>query len=400
MLKTASATGTGPRGRLRQTLVAAQIALSLVLLVAASLFTRSFARAGSMDPGFTLRQGVLASIDLLPGGYDQARGVALLDQIADRVSSLPHVVSASVARSIPLDLSGGSDMGVDVEGYAAREGEEVQAQYNQVGTGYFSTMGIPLVRGRAFDGHDRAGGQRVAIVNETMARHYWAGRDPIGGVIRFGTGPVTIVGVAKDGKYQRLNESPRNYLYLPVAQNYRPDMVLHVRTDTDPAAVVPSIHAAVRAIDPNLPLFDVRTVEDHLQISTFIARLAASMLGFFGVLGLLLAAVGLYGVVGFNAALRVREIGLRVALGAGRRQVAGLVLRDATTVVGAGLAAGLLLSLLAGRVLASQLTGVTGTDPVSFAGTACLLGAVAGTACAIPAWRAARLSPLTALRRD
>ncbi|HWJ55201.1 MAG TPA: FtsX-like permease family protein, partial [Vicinamibacterales bacterium] len=265
---------------------------------------------------------------------------------------------------------------------------------------YFETMGISLVRGRTFDTRDRAGAQRVAIVNETMAQRCWPGRDPVGGVIRFGSGPVTIVGVAKDGKYRQLNEAPLNYLYLPVAQNYRPDMVLHVRTDGDPALVLPSIHAAVRGIDPNLPLFDVRTVEEHRQISTFIPRLAASLLGFFAVLGLLLAAVGLYGVVGFNAAQRTREIGLRIALGAERRQVLALILSDAAAVVGVGLAAGLALSLALGRVLASQLTGVSGADPVTFVSTAALLGVVAAAACAIPAWRAAKLSPLTALRRD
>jgi predicted permease len=400
MLTTASATGTGSRGRLRQLLVSAQIALSLVLLVAASLFTRSFARAGAVDPGFTMREGVLAAIDLLPAGYDEPRGVAFFDELTRRVAGLPHVVSAAVARSVPLDLSSGSDMYVAVEGYVPREGEDIQAHYNQVGTGYFETMGIPLVRGRAFEARDRAGAPRVAIVNETMARRYWPGREAIGGIIRFGSGPVTIVGVARDGKYQRLNEAPRNYLYLPVAQQYRPDLVLHVRTDAAAALVVPSIQALLRELDPALPLFDVRTMDEHLEISTFIPRMAASMLGFFGLLGLLLAAVGLYGVVGFNAAQRMREIGLRVALGADRRDVVALILGDAAAVVGGGLGAGLLLALGTGRLLASQLTGVSGADAASFAAAALLLAAVAVTACAIPAWRAARVSPLVALRRD
>jgi predicted permease len=399
-LKAASPTGTGPRGRLRQTLVAAQVALSLVLLVAASLFTRSFTRAGAMDPGFTLRQGALASVDLLSAGYDEAHGTVLLERVIDRVSALPGVAAASVGRSVPLDLSSGADMTVDVDGYAPRDGEDIVAYYNQVGRGYFETMGIAIVAGRAFDSRDRAGAARVGIINETMARRYWKDRNPIGGTIRYGSGPVTIVGVAKDGKYQRLNEEPRNYLYLPVLQNYRPDMVLHVRTAGHPSAVLPSVQAAIRAIDPNLPLFDVRTVEDHLSISTFIPRIAASMLGVFGMLGLLLAAVGLYGVVSFNAAQRSREIGLRVALGAGRAQVAGLVLRDAMTVVGIGLAAGLVLAFAAGRLVASQLTGVSGSDLVSFAGTAALLAVVAAGACVLPAWRAASLNPLTALRRD
>jgi predicted permease len=399
-LKEATPSGTGPRGRLRQTLVAAQVALSLVLLVAASLFVRSFTRAGDMDPGFTARQGLLASVDLLSAGYDEPRGTALLEQLVTRVSAIPGVEAASVARSIPLDLSSGSDMNLSVEGYAAREGEEINAAYNQVGRGYFETMGVPIVKGRSFDGRDRTGTARVAIVNETMARRYWPGRDPVGGTIRFGSGAVTIVGVAKDGKYQRLNEEPRNYMYLPVEQNYRPDLVLHVRSAGSPSAVLPSIQAAVRALDANLALFDVRTLDEHMEISTFIPRIAASMLGLFGLLGLLLAAVGLYGVVGFNAAQRTREIGLRAALGATRRQIVGLMLRDAVVVVGTGLAAGLALAIVVGRLVASQLTGVSGTDPVSFGVTAALLALVAACACVLPAWRAASLNPLNALRRD
>jgi predicted permease len=399
-LKATSATGTAPRGRLRQALVAAQIALSLVLLVSASLFTRSFARAGELDPGFTMRDGILAAVDLLPAGYDEARGAAFFDQLIDRVSALPGVVSASVARTVPLDLSSGSEQGVSIDGYTPRDGEEIIVPYNQVGRAYFETMGIPIVRGRAIDGRDRAGAARVAVVNETMARRYWPGRDPVGSTIRFGSGPVTVIGVAKDGKYTRLNEEPRNQMYLAVAQSYRPDTVLHVRTAGNPSAVLPSVHAAVRALDPNLPLFDVRTMDEHLGISTFISRIAASMLGLFGTLGVLLAAVGLYGVVGFNAAQRSREIGLRVALGADRRQVVALMLRDAAGVVGGGLAAGLALAFAAGRLVASQLTGVSGTDPVSFIGTAALLAIVAAAACLLPAWRAARSSPLAALRAD
>ena len=240
----------------------------------------------------------------------------------------------------------------------------------------------------------------MAVINETMARRYWPGRDPIGATIRFGRGPVTIVGVARDGKYSRLSEEPRNYLYLPALQNYRPDLVLHVKTDVEPAVVLPAIRAAVRGMDPNLPLFDVRTIEEHMQISTFIARMAASMLGLFGILGLLLAAVGLYGVIAFNAAQRTREIGLRMALGAGRGQVVWLVLRNGFALTAVGLSTGMALAFGAGRLVAGQLTGVSGADPLSFAGTAILLSIVATVACVLPARRASCLNPLTALRRD
>jgi macrolide transport system ATP-binding/permease protein len=399
-LKSAAPTGTGRQGRLRQLLVVGQVGLCVVLLVCASLFARSLSRAASADTGFTLRTGLLASIDLLPAGYDEARGGAFFQALRARVAALPHVTGVAVARSVPLDLSGGSDTLVTVDGYSAKEGEDVPTYYNQVGPGYFDTMGIPMVRGRAIDDHDAAGQPRVAVINETMARRYWPNRDAVGGVIRFGSGPVTVVGVARDGKYQRLSEAPRNYLYLPVLQNYRPDLVLHVRTDGDPALVASSVQAAVRALDPNLPLFDVRTVEDHMRISTFIPRLAASMLGLFGVLGLLLASVGLYGVIAFNASERTREIGLRMALGAGRAQVVWLVLREGFALAAAGIAGGIALAFVAGRLVAGQLTGISGADPLSFASTAALLAAVAALACILPARRASALNPLTALRRD
>ncbi len=401
-LKEWSPTGTGASSRLRRLLVVGQVGLSVVLLVCASLFARSLTHAGSVDPGFTLREGLLASIDLLPAGYDEARGAAFIDRLLERVAALPNVSGATVARTMPLDVGGSSDMTVAVDGYTPREGEEVMAYYNQVGPMYFETMGIPLVKGRAITARDRAGygAVPVAVINETMARRYWAGRDPIGATIRFGRGPVTIVGIARDGKYSRLSEEPRNYIYLPALQNYRPDLILHVKTAADPALVLPALRAAVREIDPNLPLFDVRTIEEHMRISTFIARMAASMLGLFGLLGVLLAGVGLYGVIAFNAAQRTREIGLRMALGAGRGQVIWLVLRDGFFLAAAGIGSGLALAVAAGRLVAGQLTGVSGSDPVSFAGTAILLSAVAAVACVLPARRASALNPLTALRRD
>jgi predicted permease len=274
------------------------------------------------------------------------------------------------------------------------------AYYNQVGPRYFETMGIPIVRGRGLTSRDTSGQPQVAVINETMARRYWPGSDPIGAIVRFGSGPVTIVGVARDGKYSRLSEAPRNYMYLPALQNYRPDLLLHIATDADPAAVLPAVRGVVRELDSNLALFDVRTLEQHMRISTFLARMAASMLGLFGALGLLLAAVGLYGVIAFNAAQRTREIGLRVALGAAQRDVAWMVMRQGLILGVIGLASGLALALAASRVLAGQLLGVSPVDPVSFAGASVLLLAIAALASAIPARRAARLDPVVALRRE
>jgi predicted permease len=272
--------------------------------------------------------------------------------------------------------------------------------YTGVGPEYFDTLGVPIVQGRGITARDTEKQPLVAVINETMARRYFKGRDPIGGVLRFGSGPVTVVGVAKDGKYQQLTEAPRGYLYLPVLQNYRPDTLVLVRTAADPAAVLGAVQGEIRELDPSLPLFDVRTVAEHRQISMFIPRMASTLLGLFGALALVLAVVGLYGVIAYTVTQRTHEIGVRVALGAARNDVARLVMRQGLQLAAIGLGVGLLLALGAGRVLSKQLVGVSPADPLSFGGTALVLLLVAALASAIPARRAATLDPLTALRRD
>ena len=301
---------------------------------------------------------------------------------------------------MPLDISSGSGMSVDVDGYQPRDGEELHAYYNRVGPRYFETLGIPIVRGRAIDENDVEGKPLAVVINETMAKKYWEGRDRIGSTVRFGEGPATIVGIAKDGKYGRLNESPRNYVYIAVYQYFRPDVQLQVRTAGDPAAVLPAIQAELKKLDPNLPLFDARTVEEHRQLSVFIPTMASTLLGLFGGLALLLAVVGLDSVVACSVAQRTREIGIRMALGAGRAAILGMVLRQGLVLTGVGLAIGMALALGAAHALKSQLLGLTATDPTSFAGTTIVLLVVALAACALPARRASRLDPLTALRRD
>jgi predicted permease len=399
-LKESTQNTAGRRSWMRQALVAGQVALSLVLLVSASLFARSLVQARGMDPGFSTRQALLASIDLLPNGYDEDRGGAFVQALLQRVSALPHVTSASVAQSLPLDVGTGSDMGLTIDGYVRRPGEEVNAYYNRVGPEYFETMGVEIVSGRGITKRDVKGQPLVVVVNETMARRYWNGHDPIGRTIRFGGGPATIVGVARDGRYSKLDESPRNYMYVPVLQWWRPDMILHVRTDVAPAAVVQGVQAEVKRLDANVPLFDIRTLDEHLELSVFIPRLAGWLLGVFGMLGLTLAVVGIYGVVTFNVAQRTREIGVRVALGAARSEIVAMVVRQGLRVTVIGLAVGLVLAGAAARLLSGQLLGVSALDPLSFGGTAALLLAVATAASLFPARRAAGLDPIAALRRD
>ena len=390
----------GGRGRLRQALAVAQVALSLLLLVCAALFVRSLARAQSMDSGYSARQGFVAAIDLLAGGYDQARGTVFYQQVLSRVASLPGVERASLVQTLPLDIGSGSDMNVAVDGYVPSENEPMTVYYNRVGPDYFDALGVDIVEGRAVNARDVTGQPQVAVINETMARRYFQGRSAIGGILRFGSGPVTVVGVARDGKYSRLTEAPRSYLYLPILQSYRPDSLLLVRTSGDPATVIGAVQRELRALDPNLPLFDIRTLAEHRQLSMFIPKMASTMLGLFGILALVLSVVGLYGVIAYSVTQRTREIGVRVALGAGRHEVAWLVMRQGLTLAALGLGVGLVLAFAAGKLLAKQLVGVSPGDPLSFLGTAALLLSVAILATAIPARRAATLDPLIALRRD
>ena len=395
-----AAGGGAGRARVRNSLVVVQVALSLLLLVCAALFVRGLSVARAADPGFSIRNGVMAAVDLLPGGYDPARGSAFHRQLLERVSALPQVESATVATNMPLDISRGSDMAVDIEGYTPSAGEEIHALYNRVGPSYFETMGVPIVAGRPLDATDTEGRPLTVVVNETMARRYWPGQDAVGRTVRFGTGPATVVGVARDGKYGRLNEAPQNFLYVPLAQFFRHEAILIVRTAGDPSAVISGLHSTVASLDPDLPLFDVRPVAEHLELSVFIPRLATMVLGMFGVLALLLAVVGLYSVVAFGVAQRTREIGIRIAIGASRADILRLVLRQGMRLTMIGLFAGVVLAAAAAHAVRSQLIGVEPLDVTSFAGTAVLLLLVSLLACAIPARRAARLDPVRALRLD
>ena len=396
----AAASGGVARARMRSALVVAQVALSLLLLVCAALFLRGLTHAGRVDPGFDLRSGVIAALDLLPNGYDAPRGTAFHAALIERVSALPGVESATIAATMPLDISRGSEMAVDIHGYQPAPNEVVEAAYNRVGPRYFETMGIPIVAGRPLDATDVDGRRVAVVINETMARKYWGGQDPVGRTVDFGAGPATVVGIAKDGKYGQVNEAPQNYMYVALAQVFRHDGLLIVRTAGDPSGVIGAIGREVRTLDPNLPLFDVRTLAEHMQASIFIPRLAGTILTVFGGLALLLAMVGLYSVIAFGVVQRTREIGVRIALGATRREILRLVLRQGLVLTGIGVVIGTALAALAAHALRSQLIGVAPLDPVSFGSTVTLLAVVACAACAIPARRASRLDPVRALRLE
>jgi putative ABC transport system permease protein len=344
-------------------------------------------------------------MDLRLQGYDETRGRNFTDQLLERVRALPGVVSASLTDRLPLDLDG-AWRGVTIEGYTPQPGESTGINSSFVAPGYFETLRIPLLRGRTFQRQDGANAPGVALVNESFARRYWPGQSPLGkriqmGAVRSGVNDapyLTVIGIVKDGKYVSLGEEAAPFIYFNMAQNVGLSPTLVVRTQGDPLNSLAAVRGEVAALDKNLPLYDVKTMRQHLGLALLPARLAGSVLGVFGMMALALAAAGIYGVMAYSVAQRTREIGIRMALGANARDVLRLVTRQGMTLVAIGMAIGLTSALALTQLLKSLLLGVSSTDPLTFAVIALLLIAVALLACWIPARRATKVDPMIALR--
>ena len=398
-----SVAGGGMRARLRGALVVAQIALSSVLLICAGLFLRSIDRAAKLDPGFTTRDALLAAIDLPPNRYDEARGNALYRELVERVAALPGVESATLASRMPLDFGGSSSYYLEIDGYTPAPEEEVIVRYFQVGPDYLKTMGIDLVDGRDVAVQDDAAAPGVLIVNQTMASRYWPAGQALGSTVRIADRAFTVVGIARDGKYSSLNEPPRPFFYLPVLQMHRSEMILIARTGPgrgEPLDLAPAVAGTIRQLDRDLPLAAVRSLGEHLRISVLSQRLAASFLGVVGLLALVLATVGLYSVVRYAAAQRRREMGVLVALGARRSDLARLVLTQGLALVAAGAVVGLAFAFGLTRFLSGLLLGVSATDPLILLGAPAMLAAIALLACWLPAREAAEVDPVVVLRSE
>jgi predicted permease len=403
------------RYNLRSALVVSQVALSLVLLVAAGLFLRSLREVQSIRPGFDANRLVSTQLPVNLLRYTKEQGRTFYRTILERVAALPGVESATVARVAVLGGSG-RIVGLRIEGregsadrllnegggMSVRGRESVNA--NVVGPHYFRTLGVPLQAGRDFEDRDGPEAPPVVVVNDSFARLHFADRrreDVIGRRLNVDgdQGPWReIVGVAGDSKYGSLTEPPTPVVYLPLSQNHETGVVLYVRTRADPASILAGVRGAVRSVEPNLPLPDLRTVAETVEGSLYVSRMAALLLGAFAFLAALLAGIGVYGVTSFAIAQRTREIGVRMALGARGEDVIRLVLDQGLRLVAVGLAIGLFLALAAARSLESFLYGVSGRDATTFAAVPVLLGVVAVGACLLPARRAVRMDPRAALR--
>ena len=388
------------RSWVRSGLLVAQIAVSLALLVAAVLVVRSQTQAGRVNPGFDPAGVNLFAMDAAQSGYDATRGPVLYRNILREVSSLPGVQSASLAFQLPLVVVGMMTRGVDVDGYRPTKSEDMNVGFNIVSEEYFATMRIPVVQGRAFDEHDDASAAKVAIVNVPFARRYWPGQDPIGRTVRIAGDAHRIVGVVREIKYVSVTEDPRPYLYLPLAQSYTPQVTLHVRASADAASEQQRVRSAVRRVDAALPLFDVRPLQTQIDVSLGTFAAATLILSAAGLQALLLAAIGIYGVVSFSVAQRTREIGIRVALGATPTQVLRLIMSQGFMLSVVGIVVGAAMAFASSRILAGLLYGVGPRDPATLVAVALSLMAVAIVACWVPARRALRVDPTTALRYE
>lgn len=395
--ESASASGTRSKARLSSVLVIAQIAMSMLLLVCAGLFIRSFRLAQAFNPGFNPHNVLLNSYDLGGIGYDKKSGTEFHRQVLAKLQAIPGVQSVALATWVPLGFTN-SVTTIEPEDYIPRPHESMDMDFVVTSPRYLSTMQIPLVAGREFAFSDTDRTQPVAIVNQEFARRYWPNADPLGKRLRRGSQSFTVVGIAHNSDTDHLNQKPKPLVYLPLFQTYNPAVAIHARVIGNPLAYAPAVQNAIHQLDADLALFDLFTLDSRIELNTTDARIGGVFVGLFGILALVLAAIGVYGVLAYTTRLRTHEIGIRIALGAEPRDVFGLILRNGAVLAASGIVIGLAASLVLTRALSSLLFSVSTTDPLTFAAVATLLLVVALLACYLPAHRAMRTDPLVALR--
>ncbi len=387
--------------RVRRLLVVAEVALALVLLVCAALCAKGLRQAQQVDVGFKAAGVVVADLQIGMNGYNATTGLPFYRELRQRLASAPGVEEASLASWLPLGLLGCKGTGVDVEGYQRPPGEDPTYEFAVISPRYFATMRIPLAAGRDFTDADDADAAKVAIVNENFARRFWPGQDPIGRRFRSGGAWRTVVGVAKAGKYNRIDEEPGMFLYLPYLQGV-PDLDLNVcvRGAADSATLAGIVRATVREIDPAVELLTVRTLASYSGAVFFPHRMASQVLLLLGAVALFLAAMGVHAVIAYTVSQRTKEFAVRMALGAQPRDLLTDVVRHGMVLAVLGIGAGVLLAVLVSRLLRGFLFGVSPFDPMTYLAVAGLLLVVAILACVLPARRAMRIEPVDALRAE
>ncbi|MHB8502106.1 MAG: ABC transporter permease [Candidatus Acidiferrales bacterium] len=399
--RTGNPTGSARWYGLRGVLVMLQVAFSLVALAGAGLFIHSLRNAQEMDPGFEVKHEVVMFMNLGSEHYTQPRAEQFYKDVVERLAGVATVQSASISDTYPF--SGGLARTTFTDGVDTNDPRNGKlTPVIAVEPGYFSTAGITMMQGRDFNEHDDAQGAMAGIVNRAAADQMWPGENPIGKHIHFlgETWDIAIVGEVATVKYETMGEPPQAIVYLPLKQHYSPGVVLYVRTKGDPEKAIPSVRSTVQALGPTVPLLNVRTVSQVLVQSLTAARIGAELLGGFGLLALVLAAIGTYGVMSYSVSQRTQEVGIRMSLGAQPRDVLRLILANGMAMVCAGAVAGLVISTLLARSMSSLLYGIGAFDAPSFLITAALLVGVALVACYLPARRAMRVDPIVALRYE
>jgi predicted permease len=399
-MKMESAGVVGGRGRtwVRSGLVLMQVSLSFILLVGAGLLMQSLLKVRTASPGFTTRGVQYTAVDLVSAGYDITRAETFRQALLDRVRALPGVEFAAFARMTPLSYGSFSSSSIAVDGYQPPPEESPTVEYDEIGPDYLVTMGIPLVAGREFTRGDDEKAAPVAVVNETMTQRYWQGRNPLGNRLQVKGRWMTVVGVAKDSKYSSVRERPMPFFYVPIRQNPIKNGTLYIRTPLAPQTMATAIAREVHALDANLAPYEVITMQEQLDRSTSPQMVAVTLVAVLGGLALLLAAIGLYGVMSYAVSQSTRELGLRMALGAGAPNLLKLVLSRGLALTAGGVVLGAAVALGLTRLLGSLLYKVSPRDPLAFGSALVVMTIASLAACFLPAWRAARTDPARALR--
>ena len=394
--ESASISGGSRNRKLLSGLVVAQIALSLPLLLCSGLFLRTLRNLAGANPGFEQDHILTASVGLNIAGYSNDETQLIRHKILDRVSALPGVKVASLTDWIPMTLS---HKGEDAypEGYVPHPHESLQVYHAEVSPRYFESLNIPILEGREFTPDDDEKAPRVLIVDQTAARRYWPGQDPLGKRLRVWGRLFTVVGVARNSTHIFVNESPEPMVYMSFFQEGY-ETIVQVKTEGNPLDLAPAVEQAIHGIDSRLPVFDVRSMRECTQMASSFAVIQSTLAGMFALIGLVLAVTGIYGVVAYRTQLRTHEFGIRMALGASRVGVLRLVLVQGLWLAGTGLALGLAFALGLTRLIARLLYGISGNDPVSVVSVVMLLGAMSLLACYLPAHRAMRRNPVSAIR--